>query len=247
MKLEIKSKEDFPTFTARRILSIIERAVDTHQHCTVALSGGNTPKSVYEAIARLYPEYDINWRRVYFFWGDERMVDIDSPQSNFGMATRAFLDKIPAQPFNIFPFRTDFPLDQAASDYEEKLRNHFDVITASGFNLVLLGLGEDGHTLSIFPQSYGTRLRGEWVYGYKVDDVIGERLTLLPDLINQAEHILFLVNGKAKAPTVQKVMFSRFAPDDIPAQLIRPVNGNLEWLLDEEAAELIRPKSKASN
>lgn len=235
MKIQIIKKEEYNTFAARRILSIIEKSVDSQDFCTVALSGGSTPKVIFDRIVELQHEFDINWKRVFFFWGDERMVPADNPNNNALMAQTHLLDHLPVPAFNIFPFRTELPLEQAAKDMEEKLRNHLDVLSTNSIDLVLLGLGDDGHTLSLFPGSYSLKVRDQWVYGYYVNPVLGERLTLLPELVNNAGQTIFLVSGSGKANMVKKVMYSRQDIDVTPAQAIAPVNGKLEWLLDEEA------------
>jgi len=240
MKIQVIKKEDYNTFAARRILSIIEKAVDSQDHCTVALSGGSTPKAIYDKMVSLQNEFDINWRRVFFFWGDERMVPGDSPDNNALMAQNHLLDHLPVPSSNIFPFRTELSLEAAASDMEEKLRNHLDVLSTNSLDLVLLGLGDDGHTLSLFPGSYSLKVRDQWVYGYYVNPVLGERLTLLPELVNNADQTIFLVRGSSKANMVKKVLYSRHDVDTTPAQAIAPVNGKLEWLLDEEAGAEVR-------
>ncbi len=246
MKIEILTKNNFATFAARRVLSIIEKCVDTSNHCSVALSGGKTPISVFKEMVNLQAEFDINWRRVFFFWGDERMVDAQSENNNAYKAQQNLLDHLPVPSFNIFPFRTDLTMADAATDMEEKLRNHLEVLSTNSIDLVLLGLGEDGHTLSLFPNSYALKIRDQWTYGYKASPTLGERLTLLPEVVNNAEYVIFLVNGSNKAPMVQKVLYSKYDPDTTPAQVIRPITGNLEWILDEDAGSLVKvnPKKK---
>jgi len=246
MKIEIKTKETFNTFAARRILSIIEKTVDTKKFCTVALSGGKTPMGIFREMVAIQSEFDINWRRVFFFWGDERMVDAESDNNNAHMAQINLLDHLPVPSFNIFPFRTDLSVTHAAADMEEKLRNHLEVLSTNSIDLVLLGLGEDGHTLSLFPNSYALKVRDQWAYGYLASPTLGERLTLLPEVVNNAEYVLFLVTGANKAATVQKVLYSKYDPDVTPAQVIRPITGNLEWILDEDAGSLVKvnPKKK---
>lgn len=240
MNIEVQSTAEFNDFAARRILSIIEATVDHQGHCTVALSGGNTPKEVYAHVANLYPEYDINWKRVFFFWGDERMVPFDDANNNANMAYEYMLDALPVPDYNIFPFRTELGAEAAAADMEEKIRNHFDVLTINAFDLTLLGLGEDGHTLSLFPHSYALKVMGQWVYGYYVNDKLGYRVTFLPVPINNSVNTLFLVKGENKAETVKHVLFGRKDIDLYPAQAIRPNNGKLEWLLDETAASKVK-------
>ena len=240
MEIEVKSTHEFNDFAARRILSIIEHSVDHQGHCTVALSGGNTPREVYEAIVRLQNDFDINWKRVFFFWGDERLVPSDDLSSNTRMAYENLLDHLPVPGFNIFPFRTDLSVEEAAADMEEKIRNHFDVLTINAFDLVLLGLGEEGHTLSLFPQSYALKITDQWVYGYFVGEKIGYRLTFLPVPINNSLNTIFLVRGAKKADIIKQVLFGRKDIDLYPAQVIRPTNGKLEWIVDEEAAVNIK-------
>lgn len=240
MKIEIKNNTEYDLFAARRILSIIEKTVDSQGYCSVALSGGNTPRDIYKAIVREHKDFDINWRRVFFFWGDERLVPAQDDKNNARMAYSYLLDHLPVPVFNIFPFRTELSAEEAAADMEEKLHNHFEVFSTNAPDLVLLGLGGDGHTLSLFPHSYALKVHDQWVYGYYVNDQLGYRLTLLPSLINNAGNTIFLVKGADKAETVRKVLFGRKDIDTLPAQAIKPHNGKLEWILDEAAAALIK-------
>lgn len=242
MEIEVKSTLEFNDFAARRILSIIEYSVDHQGHCTVALSGGNTPKEVYQAVVKLQDEFDINWKRVFFFWGDERLVPADDYNNNARMAYEYLLDHLPVPGYNIFPFRTELSVEAAASDMEEKIRNHFDVLTINAFDLVLLGLGTDGHTLSLFPHSYALKVTEQWVYGYLAGEKAGYRLTFLPNPINNSINTIFLVKGSNKAEILKQVLFGRKDVENYPAQAIRPNNGKLEWIVDEAAASLIKKK-----
>ncbi|MCL1467010.1 6-phosphogluconolactonase [Argonema galeatum] len=213
------------------VLDKINTAIGDRGQCTIVLAGGSTPKALYEAIAK----ENLPWEKIHVFWGDERYVPQSHPDSNQGMARRAWLDKVDIPSGNIHPMPTD-AADPAldAQKYEAELEEFFK--TGAGefpvFDIVLLGMGDDGHTASLFPHTEALQVRDRKV---AVGNSYGQpRLTLTVPLINQARCVIFIALGANKQSALAQV----FAPvaDDMtyPSRLIRP-QGELWWLLDESA------------
>ncbi len=209
----------------------IAEAIAQREIATIALAGGSTPKPLYEKLA----EQDLPWEQIHVFWGDERYVPADHPDSNQGMAHRAWLDKVSLPAANIHPMPTDAadPAD-AAAQHEAELQAFFNLSagTFPAFDIILLGMGDDGHTASLFPHTDALQVRDRLI---TVGNKDGQpRLTFTAPLINQAHAVLFLVAGASKRPALDHI----FAPEDddtlYPARLIQP-QGELWWLLDEAA------------
>lgn len=217
----------------------IRQAVADQGYCTLALAGGSTPKPLYEALA----QQDLPWSNLYIFWGDERYVGIDHPDSNAGMTKRAWLDQVPIPPEQIFIVPTADP-DPAlsAQQYEATIYSVLsrlqrkDTEAISGFDLVLLGMGDDGHTASLFPHTPALAVRDRWVtVGIKQNE---PRITLTVPLINQSQAVIFLAAGANKQNALHHI-FAEDADDfAYPARLIQP-DGDLLWLLDGAAAKHI--------
>ena len=217
------------------------KATASHGLFTVALCGGNTPRDAYRMLAA--PEYvsRVNWDAVHLFWGDERCVPPDDAQSNYRMARENLLECIPIPPEHVHRVRGEDPPEAAADAYEEMLRDFFIPRgwlreSAPRFDLVLLGMGTNGHTASLFPGSSALHEHSRWCVAQYVEAVGNWRITLTPDAINAAAHIVFLVEGDEKAETLRRVFSRPQEEDDLPATLIVPVNGTLTWLLDAAAA-----------
>lgn len=217
------------------VLSEIQTAILERGLCTIALSGGSTPKPLYEAIAA----QELAWEKIHIFWGDERYVPPNHPDSNQRMAREAWLDRVDIPESNIHPMPTDASDPAAdAQKYEAELRQFFQLPAAEfpALDIVLLGMGDDGHTASLFPHTEALAVRDRLI---TVGNKDGQpRLTFTVPLINAARCTLFIVAGASKRPALEQV----FAPvaDDMtyPSRLIQPV-GELWWLLDREAgAEL---------
>jgi 6-phosphogluconolactonase len=231
---------DKPTLIARSLelaLSKIHEAIAQRDICTIALSGGSTPQPLYEKFA----EQDLPWDKIHIFWGDERYVPPTHPDSNEGMARRAWLDKVALPPSNIHPMPTqagDPSLD--ANQHEVDLQTFFQ--TGPGefpaLDLILLGMGDDGHTASLFPHTDALQVSDRLI---TVGNKDGQpRITFTAPLINHARTVLFIVAGAGKRPALDQV----FAPvaDDAhyPSRLIQP-QGELWWLLDQAAGEELKP------
>lgn len=208
----------------------------------LALAGGSTPRGLYLRLARPPWRDQIDWTRVHVFWGDERCVPPTDSRSNYRMAREALIDHVPLGPAQVHRMRGEDGPDGAAFNYETELRATLDAVTPGepgAIDLVLLGLGTDGHTASLFPGMPSGRLVTRWVVAEHVDGVRGWRLTLTPPVINAARSVLFLVAGEDKAPAVAAVLEGPARPSALPAQRI--AGGHVRWLLDRAAATLLTP------
>ncbi len=223
-----------------------ERAVSARGAFSVVLSGGGTPRRAYELLSQPPFRDRIAWERVHVFWGDERCVQPDDPRSNERMAREAFLDKVPIPRDQIHPLHCAESRPPAVARYESLLRDFFVRSAVGGPDLILLGLGDNGHTASLFPYTPVLAERDHWVAEVFVDAAAGAgttaagedlwRVTLTAPFINTAATVVFVVTGFAKASVVREVVEGPYDPDRLPAQLIRPTQGRLCWYLDEEAA-----------
>jgi 6-phosphogluconolactonase len=223
---------------ARRAAELIAQAVQhTSTRFCIALSGGSTPKTLYTLLAA--PEFapQIEWPRVHVFWGDERCVPPDHPDSNYRMARETLLDYVPIPPENIHRIAGEFEPAEAAALYEQHLRSFFD--GEPRFDLILLGMGNDGHTASLFPHTPALHEQERWVVAnYALAQQLW-RVTFTPAAINAAARVMFLVSGAEKAETLRRVLNGPSMPEELPAQLVQPVSGETTWLLDRAAASLI--------
>jgi len=204
----------------------------------VALSGGETPRTLYRLLARQQFSQKIPWRRVEFYWGDERCVPPDDPASNYGMARDALLKHVPLPEVNVHRVHGEEGAGAAAPAYERDLRALAALERPKSelpvFDLVLLGLGGDGHTASLFPHSDALAVEHFAVATEAPDG--SPRVTLTYPVINAARRVWFLVSGAGKAGMVAEVLEGLTVPEAVPAQGVRPVHGHLTWLLDEAAA-----------
>ncbi|MDX2273204.1 MAG: 6-phosphogluconolactonase [Cyanobacteriota bacterium] len=205
-----------------------QSAIADHGSFRVALSGGTTPKALYQALANTP---DLDWAHTQIFWGDERYVPTDHPDSNFKMAKEALLDHVPIPADHIFPIPTAArdPL-RDADTYAQTLQGIFQSDWPS-FDLMLLGIGDDGHTASLFPQTAALQVMDRWV---TVGEKAGQpRITLTFPVLNHSQQVIFLVAGSSKAPIVQEVLTT---PPHLPCQQVKP-HGHLLWLIDAAAAQ----------
>ena len=202
---------------------------------SVALSGGNTPRRTYELLAASPLKDQAPRDRVHVFWGDERGVPLDDPRSNARMAKEAWLDRVPIPADQIHPLNCAPDPAAAARQYEAQLREFF-AGQPPRLDLVLLGLGHDGHTASLFPGAPVLKEGERWAAAVYLAEADLHRVTLTAPLINQAAVVAFLVAGGAKAGVLREVLHGPRDPARLPAQLIQPQNGELLWLADLEAA-----------
>jgi 6-phosphogluconolactonase len=218
------------------------QAIRTRGWFSVVLSGGHTPRRMYELLAEPPLRDRVPWTQVHVFWGDERCVPPNDSRSNEHMARQALLDLVPIPPEQVHPIRCARSAREAAEQHEAVLRTFFKD-QAPRFDLVLLGLGENGHTASLFPGASVLDEQERWVAAVYVAEQNLYRVTLTAPLINQAMLVAFLVAGTAKAPVLRQVLEGPFDPHHLPAQLIRPTHGDLYWLIDQEAGSLIRRRA----
>jgi 6-phosphogluconolactonase len=219
------------------VQSIIDSAARAIAACgrfSLALAGGSTPRAAYELLSQEAYAAQVDWAHTQIFWGDERCVPPDHPDSNYRMARQALLDCVPVPPGNIHRMRGEDEPQRAAESYEQELRAFFTP-GQPYFDLVLLGLGEDGHTASLFPGAAAIHEQERWAVAYYVDKLSAWRLTLTPPALNAAAQITFLVSGASKADRLVQVLCAPYQPDVLPAQVVRPVSGRLVWLLDQPA------------
>ena len=210
---------------------------------TVALSGGSTPRALYGILAESPFREAIDWPRVHLFWGDERFVPADHPDSNYRLAREAFISRVPIPAGNVHPVPTEGgDPETAAAEYEETLRRFFAPSEGEWprFDLVLLGLGADGHIASLFPGSPTLDEHRRLVVAAYSPKPPAWRLTLTPPVLRSAHHVAFLVSGSDKASVLREVLEGPYDPHRLPAQLVRPERGALSWLLDEAAASLLQ-------
>jgi 6-phosphogluconolactonase len=232
MKPEIVVLPD-PAALAReatdRFVALARSAIATQGRFTVTLSGGSTPQALY---AQLVTQ-PIEWAHVHIFWGDERCVPPNHPDSNYGMAQRTLLSHIDIPAQNVHRLKGELDPAQAAQQYEDELRAIFG--TAPCFDLILLGMGADAHTASLFPGTPALHEQQRWVVASFVAKLQTQRLTLTPPIINQATTVIFLIAGNDKAAALQSVWHGRHDPDRYPAQIVMPMLGRVIWLVDQAA------------
>lgn len=225
--------------TADTILSLAIEAVTQRGLFTISLSGGHTPEHLYTALSKSPYAEQMPWQQVFIFWGDERYVSANDEQNNANMARRTLLNYIDIPAANIFPVQTDLNPVEAARKYEESIRNLFGREDPK-FDLILLGIGENGHTASLFPHTEVLHERTRLVKEVFVEELEMYRITMTVPLINSSRNIIFLVEGEGKAEAVNTILNGKYEPDTYPAQLIKPLNGKLFWYLDNKAAKLLR-------
>jgi 6-phosphogluconolactonase len=233
----LKEPHELFVHAAEEIAHVAGESVCTHGEFTICLSGGSTPAATFELLATRF-QYSLDWKEVQFYWGDERCVPPENPESNYAMANRTLLSKIELRPEQVHRMLGELPPAQGALAYEEELRRTFSL---SGdqlprFDLILLGLGDNRHTASLFPGNPAIHENKRMVVGVDVDAEPRNRLSFTPPLINNAQRVMFLVAGANKADAVHDVIEGPRDPDRFPAQIVVPTNGELFWFLDEAAA-----------
>jgi 6-phosphogluconolactonase len=228
-------------FTARAA-----EAVSARGRFIAALSGGKTPAGIYTLLAKAPFASQIPWACVYIFWGDERCVPPDHADSNYRLVRELLLDHVLIPAANVHRMPAEMDPVEAAARYEGKLRDFF-APHGDGFpvfDCILLGLGDDGHTASLFPGTRAIRESAHWVLGHYVDEQKGWRITLTPPVINAARTVVFIAAGSGKAAVVKEILEGPLRPDTLPAQIVRPADGTLLWMLDREAAALLKEEGR---
>jgi 6-phosphogluconolactonase len=237
----IKTLSDSKALARAAAIHFVEcaqEAISEHGRFVVALAGGSTPRAAYETLATVEFVPHIHWEKVHVFWGDERCVAPNHEDSNYRMAFNVLLKHSPIPVKQIYRMEGELDPKEAAQAYENRLQAFFGQ-RAPRFDLILLGLGQDGHTASLFPGSKALEEKKHWVAANYVRRLSAWRLTLTAPLINQAANVTFLVSGQEKAEVLQRVLAGRYTPEEIPAQMIRPDHGQLRWLMDAGAGALL--------
>ena len=226
------------SFAAQTIADAAKTAVESRGKFTISLSGGSTPKKLYELMAS--PEWasKIPWNKTEFFWGDERYVPSWDSSSNFHMTQQAMLSKVSVPPERVHRVLTEKEPNEAATLYDQEIRR---VVPAGAdgvpvFDMMLLGLGTNGHTASLFPYQPGLHEKTKLVFAEEIDEVKMTRLSMSVPLINAARQIVFLALGDDKASVIRDVVTGPFDPERLPAQLVRPSQGELLWIVDSASA-----------
>jgi 6-phosphogluconolactonase len=224
---------------AAELLIGIAREAAAHGAFTLALSGGSTPKALYELLATEEKSARIPWEQAHIFWSDERCVPPTDPQSNYRMADEALLSRVKIPDEHIHRMRGEDEPASAAEAYAAELEKQFGAGDPR-LSLILLGMGEDGHTASLFPRTHALADASHTVVANYVEQLASHRLTMTLRTLNAAATVIFLVSGEAKAAALDKVFEKEAIEDDAPpARLVRPAHGELIWLVDEAAAKLI--------
>jgi 6-phosphogluconolactonase len=229
-------KEIMSEQLASWIESLVQDTLKKQDLFTLVLSGGGTPKLLFEKLASDKYKDKIDWKRVHIFWGDERVVPFEDDRNNAKMAYDILINHINVPPEQVHIMRTDIEPKLAAEEYQKILHHYFDN-TSNSFDLVLLGMGDDGHTLSLFPGSPIIEEHERWVNSVYNEQQKMYRITLMPAIVNKASNIAFMVDGAKKANVLQQVIEGPYIPMKLPAQIIKPVNGQLSWFLDKAIAK----------
>ncbi|HWC74084.1 MAG TPA: 6-phosphogluconolactonase [Gemmatimonadales bacterium] len=224
---------------AERFVAAAGDAIGSRGQFIVALSGGSTPRDTYLRLGAEAVASKVNWSRVQILWGDERCVPPDHVDSNYRMAREALLDRVPVTLAHVHRIHGEDDPAAAAADYEATLR---DLLPAPArIDLVLLGLGDDGHTASLFPGSAAVHEQTRWVMAVRSSTASMWRITLTPAILNAAAEVLFLVSGFAKAGILRRVLEGPHRPEELPAQAIAPSHGRVRWCVDAAAAADLTP------
>lgn len=229
-----ESPEGLAEAAARAFVERAAEAVAERGRFAVALAGGSTPKATYEVLARDHTG-DVDWPNVHAFFGDERTVPPDHEDSNFRMALEALLDRVPVG--SVHRMRGELPPDEAAAAYEEELKEFFGEVPPV-LDLVMLGIGADGHTASLFPETPALEATDRLVVANPVPKLDTIRLTLTVPVLNAARSVNFLVAGEGKAEALQEILEGGADPRRYPAKLVRPPGGPT-WMVDRAAARCL--------
>jgi 6-phosphogluconolactonase len=234
--------EDLNQRAAEHFVTISNRSVDSSGRFTVALSGGSTPKGLYSRLAQAGYRERIPWCGIHFFWGDERCVPPDHPESNYRMVYESLLSKIDVLAENVHRMKGEKEPAVAAAEYEAELKNCFNLPAGSlpRFDLVLLGIGEDGHTASLFPGSDALDETERLVVAPFVEKLGAHRLTLTLPVLNHAAQIDFLVAGQSKGDVLKELLEVKGESSRLPAARIQPRDGQLFWFITQDAAEKLK-------
>lgn len=249
-ELEIyRSPAELFRAAAENFVKLANDAARAKGSFTFALSGGSTPKGMHALLASEFAAA-VPWKKIFFFWGDERHVPPDHPDSNYRMAQESLLSQVPVDPAKIFRVHSENPAaNTAAIEYEQTITTAFGTQDREipRFDLIFLGLGPDGHTASLFPRTAALREHSRLVVANRVEKLHTDRITFTLPLLNNAANLIFLVSGKDKTSAVQSVFDPGTVGQDFPAKLVNPQHGRLVWMLTEDAAAPIAERVAAGN
>jgi 6-phosphogluconolactonase len=233
---------------AEEFVRTVQESVARTGAFTVSLDGGSTPRALYSMLADDPAiRSKLPWPQMFFFFGDERHVPPDSPESNYGMANETLFSKGLIKPEQIFRMKGEYAdTEKAALEYEQSLRAYFKLKDGEypRFDLVLLGMGDEGHCLSLFPGTKALHASQRLVVRNWVGKLFTERITVTAPVANNANRVIFLVTRSNKALALKAVLEGPYEPEQLPAQLIRPASGNLLWLVDQDAAAKLAPQTR---
>ena len=238
---------DLSRMAANMLVNKITNVLQDKEFFTLALSGGSTPKSLFALLAKKDDLFSLKipWNKVHFFWGDERHVPPNHSDSNYRMTHETMLSLVSTPTENIHRIRGEHTdAGTAAEEYEQELRSFFQLGAGQlpRFDCVLLGMGQDGHTASLFPHSSALHKHDRLVVSNWVEKFRSFRITMTAPVLNNADSIIFLVSGAEKADTLKTVLEGDEMPAQLPAQLVRPVHGELLWIVDKAAAAELTEK-----
>jgi len=227
---------------AEEFIKSANAATKANSSFSVCLAGGSTPKTLYALLVSDAFRAQLPWNKIQLFFGDERHVEPTHPDSNFRMASEAMISKAPLKPEQVHRIKAENPdTEQAALEYQKELHSHFHLASgdAPPFDLVLLGMGNEGHTLSLFPGTKALRDNGRLVVRNWVGKLFAERITLTASAVNNAALVIFMVAGADKALALKAVLEGPYEPEQLPAQLINPKKGRLLWLVEAAAGGIL--------
>ena len=236
--MNLKISKDIETLShvfADWLVGYINEVLSIRDRFSIALAGGNTPRRLYQLLASDEYRNQVDWNRIHFFWGDERYVPPSDDRNNAKMAFESLLNHVPLNKEQVYPMQTEVDPQASAATYEQILHRYFDQ-RGSTFDLVLLGLGDNAHTLSLFPGYKVVKETRKWVCAFLLKEEDIYRITLTAPVVNLASRVAFLVSGGDKAAAVYHVYAGEHDPDLYPAQIIQPFNSRLYWFCDEAAA-----------
>ncbi len=246
MDREIRILADGAAIARRAAQEFVQAAADavrTRGSFNVALAGGSTPKALYSLLVNDPAlRSQVPWDKMHLLFGDERHVPPDHPDSNFRMATETMISKAPVKPEQVTRIKGEYPdAGQAALEYEKALREYFKLKDGEypRFDLVLVGMGNEGHTLSLFPGTKALHADGRIAVRNWVGKLYAERITLTAPAASNAARVIFMVTGADKAPALKGVLEGPFEPEQLPAQLLQPKNGKLLWVVDTAAGSML--------
>lgn len=225
-------------FCVKQWIAIGREAIEERGLFTVALSGGGTPNAIYKALGQEPYKSQLDWKKVYLFWSDERPVPPDHPESNYHNSMQAGLSNLGIPPEQILRMKAEEDIEEGALAYEELIRK---IVPSLSFDLVMLGMGEDGHTASLFPHTHGLHTNNRLVVANYVPQKKTWRISFTYECIHHAHHIVIYVLGRNKAEMATKVLTGHYTPDDYPIQRIGTSKHKALWVMDNDASEKLFP------